>query len=170
MLIQTEIVRHSPIGEYKVICRNAAAEDVEELYSLIEEFARLGIMLPRSREALISQINQFIIAEMDEDFIGCGSLFKLGPDLVEVRSIGLYAEGRGKGIGSMILGKLIEAARGQRIPQVIAFTCEVDFFIRNGFTVVEKGLFPEKFKTDCVNCKRQLACNEIAMVKRIDEY
>lgn len=168
--VKTEKIRLSPIGEYKVVCRNAAAEDVEELYSLIEEYARLGIMLPRSREALISRIDQFVIAEMDDNFIGCGSLFKLSPDLLEVRSIGLYVEGKGKGIGSMILAKLIEAARGQRIPQVIAFTCEVDFFLRNGFTVVEKSLFPEKVKSDCVNCKRQLACNEIAVVKRIDEF
>ncbi|WP_379161584.1 N-acetyltransferase [Paenibacillus sp. sgz5001063] len=158
----------APAGDHKVICRNATVEDVEPLYLMIEEYAQRGIMLPRSRQALTRQIDQFVIAELDGKFIGCGSLFRLGADLVEVRSIGLRDEGKGKGVGSMILEKLTEEARRQKIPKIMALTYAVDFFLRNGFSVVEKEIFPEKVWTDCVNCKKQHCCDEIAVLKKLD--
>ncbi|MEK5256292.1 MULTISPECIES: N-acetyltransferase [Paenibacillus] len=163
------MIRHSsPAGDAQVICRNAVVEDVEPLYLMIEEYAQRGIMLPRSRQALTRQIDQFVIAEIEGRFVGCGSLFKLGNDLVEIRSIGLNDEGKGKGIGSMILAKLVEEARNQKIPKVMALTYAVDFFLRNGFEVVEKEIFPEKVWTDCVNCKKQHACDEIAVLKMLN--
>ncbi len=166
MLAKVEMKRQSaPAGDAQVICRIARVEDVEPLYLMIEEYAQRGIMLPRSRQALTRQIDQFVVAEMDGEFIGCGSLFRLGSDLVEIRSIGLRDEGRGKGVGSMILEKLVEEARRQEIPKVMALTYAVDFFLRNGFEVVQKEIFPEKVWTDCVNCKKQHACDEIAVLK-----
>lgn len=169
MLVKTERIRQSaPAGDHKVICRNATVEDVEPLYLMIEEYAQRGIMLPRSRQALTRQIDQFVIAEIGGRFVGCGSLFRLGNDLVEVRSIGLRDEGKGKGVGSMILEKLTEEARRQGIPKIMALTYAVDFFLRNGFSVVEKEIFPEKVWTDCVNCKKQHACDEIAVLKKLD--
>jgi len=169
VLAKTEMIRHSsPAGDAQVICRNAVVEDVEPLYLMIEEYAQRGIMLPRSRQALTRQIDQFVIAEIEGRFVGCGSLFKLGNDLVEIRSIGLNDEGKGKGIGSMILAKLVEEARNQKIPKVMALTYAVDFFLRNGFEVVEKEIFPEKVWTDCVNCKKQHACDEIAVLKMLN--
>ena len=166
MLAKVEMKRQSaPAGDAQVICRIARVEDVEPLYLMIEEYAQRGIMLPRSRQALTRQIDQFVVAEIDGEFIGCGSLFRLGSDLVEIRSIGLRDEGRGKGVGSMILEKLVEEARRQEIPKVMALTYAVDFFLRNGFEVVQKEIFPEKVWTDCVNCKKQHACDEIAVLK-----
>ncbi|KTD88388.1 N-acetyltransferase [Paenibacillus etheri] len=163
------MIRHSsPAGDAQVICRNAVIEDVEPLYLMIEEYAQLGIMLPRSRQALTRQIDQFVVAEIGGRFVGCGSLFRLGNDLVEIRSIGLNDEGKGKGVGSMILEKLVEEARNQKIPKVMALTYAVDFFLRNGFEVVEKEIFPEKVWTDCVNCKKQHACDEIAVLKMLN--
>ncbi|OMD53148.1 N-acetyltransferase [Paenibacillus sp. FSL L8-0436] len=163
------MIRHSvPAGDQKVICRNATVEDVEPLFLMIEEYAQSGIMLPRSRQALARQIDQFVIAEIGGTFVGCGSLFRLGNDLVEVRSLGLRDEGKGKGVGSMILEKLTEEARRQGIPKIMALTYAVDFFLRNGFTVVEKEVFPEKVWTDCVNCKKQNACDEIAVLKMLN--
>ncbi|KAA1179235.1 N-acetyltransferase [Paenibacillus sp. FSL E2-8871] len=163
------MIRHSsPAGDAQVICRNAVIEDVEPLYLMIEEYAQRGIMLPRSRQALTRQIDQFVVAEIGGRFVGCGSLFRLGNDLVEIRSIGLNDEGKGKGVGSMILEKLVEEARNQKIPKVMALTYAVDFFLRNGFEVVEKEIFPEKVWTDCVNCKKQHACDEIAVLKMLN--
>lgn len=166
MLAKTELIQpSSPARDVEIICRNAVIEDVEPLYLMIEEYAQRGIMLPRSRQALTRQIDQFVVAEIEGRFVGCGSLFRLGNDLVEIRSIGLSEEGKGKGIGSMILSKLMEEAKKQNIPKVMALTYAVDFFLRNGFEVVEKEIFPEKVWTDCVNCKKQHACDEIAVLK-----
>lgn len=70
-----------------VLCRSAVPEDVEPLYQMISGYAERGIMLPRSREVLTRQLELFIVAEVDGEVVGCGSLCKLGADLVEIRSL-----------------------------------------------------------------------------------
>ncbi|MBB3108962.1 amino-acid N-acetyltransferase [Paenibacillus phyllosphaerae] len=150
-----------------VTCRKATTEDVDMLYTLIEGYAKQGIMLPRSRAALERQIDTFIVAEVDGEVVGCGSLFKLGSDLLEIRSLGMTDGYRGLGIGNKIVEALIEEAKEQGIHKVMALTYADNFFKRNGFEVVDKEIFPEKVWTDCVNCPKQHACDEIAVLKRI---
>lgn len=148
-----------------VLCRRAVPEEVEHLFIMIQGYAERGIMLPRSRKVLEQQLDQFVVAEMLGEVIGCGSLCRLGDDLVEIRSLGILEEYKGRGIGSMLLDALLEEARQQQIPKVMALTYEVSFFVKNGFDVVEKEIFPEKVWTDCVFCSKQHCCDEIAVLK-----
>lgn len=151
-----------------VICRKAVPEDVEPLFEMIKGYAERGIMLPRSREVLHRQLEHFIVAEVDGVVVGCGSLCRLGNDLVEVRSLGISEGHKGLGIGSRLLDRLVEEAERQQIPKVMALTYEVSFFLKNGFAVVEKEIFPEKVWTDCVHCSKQDCCDEIAVLKELN--
>ncbi|MCW3791369.1 N-acetyltransferase [Paenibacillus sp. SZ31] len=151
-----------------VICRKAVPEDVEPLYEMIKGYAERGIMLPRSREILHRQLEHFVVAEVDGEVVGCGSLCRLGNDLVEVRSLGISEGHKGLGIGSKLLDRLVEEAEKQQIPKVMALTYEVSFFLKNGFAVVEKEIFPEKVWTDCVHCSKQDCCDEIAVLKELN--
>lgn len=151
-----------------VVCRKAQSSDVDALHELIQSYAEQGIMLPRSREALDRNIGTFIVAEDDGRLVGCGSLCRLGNDLVEIRSLGIAGGYKGQGIGSRMVDSLIDEARSQRIPKVMALTYEVAFFQKNGFRVVDKEIFPEKVWTDCVNCAKQHCCDEIAVLKVIE--
>jgi len=151
-----------------VSCRRATTDDVGSLYDIIQSYAEKGIMLPRSKEALARQIDTFVIAESEGQFVGCGSLFRLGQDLVEIRSLGVTDGYKGQGIGRKLVTFLTDEAREQRIPKIMALTYEVAFFEKIGFTVVPKEIFPEKVWTDCVNCKKQNNCDEIAVLKRLD--
>ncbi|WP_145323298.1 MULTISPECIES: N-acetyltransferase [Paenibacillus] len=151
-----------------VICRKAVPEDVEPLYEMIKGYAERGIMLPRSREILHRQLEHFVVAEVDGEVVGCGSLCRLGNDLVEVRSLGISEGHKGLGIGSRLLDRLVEEAERQQIPKVMALTYEVSFFLKNGFAVVEKEIFPEKVWTDCVHCSKQDCCDEIAVLKELN--
>lgn len=148
-------------------CRNATPDDVESLHNLITGYAEKGIMLPRSREALLRNIDTFVVAEIDGKFVGCGALTRLGEDLVEIRSLGMSEEFKGYGIGGLIVERLIENAQKQGISKIMALTYAVSFFVRNGFEVVEKEIFPEKVWTDCVSCPKRHACDEIAVMKKI---
>lgn len=150
------------------VSRRATLEDVEQLYLLIDDYARKGIMLPRSRKVLERLINDFAVTEVDGAVVGCGSLCKLGDELVEIRSLGIAEGYKGQGLGSMLVKQLVEEAKAQGIPKVMALTYEVSFFLKNGFNVVEKEIFPEKVWTDCVNCSKQHACDEIAVIKILD--
>lgn len=150
-------------------CRKAEENDVQQIYELIAEYAEQGIMLPRSHEALHRHLEHFVVAVADEDdVVGCGSLFQLGSDLVEIRSLGILPSYKGRGIGKRIVDMLEQEARSRGIPKLMALTYEVGFFEKNGFQVVPKEIFPEKVWTDCVHCKKQSCCDEIAVLKRLD--
>jgi amino-acid N-acetyltransferase len=151
-----------------VTVRKASAEDVEKLHVIIQGYAENGIMLPRSSESLHDQIASFVIAEMNDELIGCGSLTQLGPDLVEIRSLGITDGYKGQGIGRKLVDFLLEEARRQKIVKVMALTYEVAFFLKNGFSIVPKEVFPEKVWKDCIHCKKQYCCDEIAVLKRLD--
>src|SRR5690606_2479528 len=112
-------------------------------------------------------IDSFVIAEIDGQFVGCGSLTRLGEDLVEIRSLGMTESYKGYGIGGKIVDQLIVNAQNQGISKIMALTYAVSFFVRNGFHVVEKEIFPEKVWTDCAICPKRHACDEIAVMKKI---
>lgn len=152
----------------QIICRQAVDEDVMAIHEIIQNYAEQGIMLPRTPDMLREQIETFVVAEIAGDVVGCGSLCQLGTDLVEIRSLGIHADHKGKGIGSRLVAMLEEQARKQGIPKLMALTYEVAFFERNGFTVVSKEIFPEKVWRDCIYCKKQHCCDEIAVWKRLD--
>ncbi|QHT60269.1 N-acetyltransferase [Paenibacillus lycopersici] len=154
--------------EAVAVCRRATEDDIEILADLIAGYAEKGIMLPRSRETLKRQIDTFVVAEVGDDVVGCGSLTRLGADLVEIRSLGISEGYKGMGIGSKLVDQLIIEAKEQHIPKIMALTYEVHFFEKNGFTVVNKEIFPEKVWTDCVNCPKQHACDEIAVLKMLN--
>ncbi|WP_019636314.1 N-acetyltransferase [Paenibacillus fonticola] len=147
------------------VCRRARLEDVEPLFQMIDGYAQRGIMLPRSREVLRRQIDDFVVTEVDDMVVGCGSLCRLGEELVEIRSLGISEGYKGRGLGSLLVAELVKEARDLGIPKVMALTYEVSFFLKNGFAVVEKDIFPEKVWTDCIHCPKQHACDEIAVLK-----
>ena len=146
-------------------CRKATPEDVDSLYELIRGYAEKGIMLPRSREVLARQIDTFVVAEIDNKIVGCGSLCQLGTELVEIRSLGISEGHKGQGIGSKLVQFLEGEAREQELPKIMALTYEDNFFRKNGYDVVSKDIFPEKVWTDCIHCAKRDRCDEIAVLK-----
>ncbi|MVO99476.1 N-acetyltransferase [Paenibacillus lutrae] len=151
-----------------IACRKANEVDVDELVEMIQGYASQGIMLPRSREMVQQQLDSFVVAVDEGVLIGCGSLTKLGANLVEIRSLGVSEDYKGKGVGSKLVDCLLEEARDQNITKVMALTYEVRFFQKNGFTIVPKHIFPEKVWTDCMHCKKQYCCDEIAVLRELD--
>ncbi|MFC0212034.1 N-acetyltransferase [Paenibacillus chartarius] len=151
-----------------VACRKATESDLDTLYRIIQGYAEQGIMLPRSKETLQEQLDTFIVAEIDQELVGCGALTRLGPDLVEIRSLGVTDGHKGLGIGKELIAALVKEAELQGVAKVMALTYEVSFFLRNGFTIMPKDVFPEKVWKDCNHCKKRYACDEIAVLRRTD--
>jgi amino-acid N-acetyltransferase len=151
-----------------ITCRKAEKKDIDSMFELIESYADKGIMLPRSRKILLKQLDTFVVAVEEDKVIGCGSLMQLGDDLVEIRSLGVAEDKKGRGIGRRLVESLLEEASRQRIPKVMALTYEVPFFLRSGFYIVSKEIFPGKVWTDCIHCKKQHCCDEIAVLKQLD--
>jgi amino-acid N-acetyltransferase len=151
-----------------VYVRKAELKDIDTLHELIQNYANQGIMLPRSKDMLAEHIDTFMVAEIDQTLVGCGALTRLGPDLIEIRSLGISHGYKGQGIGSQLIESLLHEARNQNVKKVMALTYEVAFFQKNGFDIVPKHIFPEKVWKDCMSCKKQYCCDEIAVLKRLD--
>lgn len=148
--------------------RKANLSDVDGLFDLINYYVPDGIMLYRSKETLTTNIDTFVVAIEQGRVIGCGSLSRLGTDLIEIRSLGVYPEYKSKGIGGLIVDELEKAARKTGAPKLMALTYATNFFQRKGFTVVEKEIFPEKVWLDCSTCAKKERCDEIAVLKQLD--
>ncbi|MDP5273063.1 N-acetyltransferase [Chengkuizengella axinellae] len=152
----------------KINIRLAQQIDIDVMFEIISYYANDGIMLPRSKNILLHQLNDFAVVEVNGEVIGCGSLCQLGDDLVEVRSFGVLPIYKGQGLGKKLLQFLVHEASLRKIPNVMALTYEVEFFTRNGFEVVDKEIFPEKVWKDCIHCKKLDCCDEIAVLKKLD--
>lgn len=148
--------------------RKASLSDVDGLFDLINFYVPDGIMLYRSKETLTANIDTFVVAVAHNRVIGCGSLSRLGTDLIEIRSLGVYPEYKSKGIGGLLVDELERAARDTGVPKLMALTYATNFFQRKGFTVVEKEIFPEKVWLDCSTCAKKDRCDEIAVLKQLD--
>jgi len=73
----------------------------------------------------------------DDMVIGCGALHVMWEDLAEVRTLATDPLWTGRGVGNTLLKRLLEVARDLGVSRVFCLTFEVDFFARNGFSVLE---------------------------------
>ena len=68
----------------------------------------------------------FLILESpDKQTVGCGGLYPVGPDAVELRKMYLLPEARGKGLGKKLLTQLLAEARRLGYKRVILETNSV---------------------------------------------
>ena len=151
----------SPNGH---VLRRAEISDVPSIARLMADFVAQGVLLPRPVGELYQCIREFHVATIAGEVVACGALRLLWGDLGEVRSLAVRPDQRGKGMGAAIVDAVVADARSLGLPRVIALTREVPFFESCGFTQAERDSLPRKVWTDCVQCPRRHACDEVAMV------
>ena len=149
--------------------RDAKVTDAGRIMRLVNDLALRQVMLPRSPASVIEHIRDFVIAELDGEFVGCGSLHVVWSDMAEIRSIAVDPDVQTKGIGRAMADHLIEVARDLEVPKVYAFTYVPGFFEKIGFSVVRHADLPHKMFNDCKNCPKFTACDEIAMMRVLRE-
>ncbi|WP_156727352.1 amino-acid N-acetyltransferase [Streptomyces apocyni] len=125
-----------------VTIRRARTGDVAAVRELLDAYARRSILLDKATVTLYEDIQEFWIAERDDNaqVVGCGALHVMWEDLAEVRTLAVNPELRGSGVGHQLLGKLLQTARWLGVRRVFCLTFEVDFFAKHGF--VEIGETP----------------------------
>ena len=147
--------------------RPARAEDVDAMRMLIDGYAAQDLMLSRSREFLLANLGDYLVAE-DGAFAGCCALASLTPDLAELRSLAVRPETSGRGVGKALVDACIEQARRLGLRRVFALTLVPEFFERCGFTLISLGRLPEKSAAECPVCPKRFACDEQAMLMNLD--
>ncbi len=124
-------------------------------------------MLPRSLNELYEHIRDMFVYEEEGRLKGACALHVVWEDLAEIRSLAVSKEARGRGIGASLIGKCLEEALGIGVSKAFALTYIPDFFMRLGFSAVDKSELPHKIWGDCIRCPKFPDCNEFAVVKKL---
>ncbi|HVX46608.1 MAG TPA: amino-acid N-acetyltransferase [Mycobacteriales bacterium] len=129
-----------------IAIRRARTSDVPTIHSLIRSYA--GILLDKATVSLYEDVQEFWVAQVGDEIVGCGAVHVLWEDLAEVRTVAVDPAHRGRGIGHQLLERLLETAREVGVSRVFVLTFEVDFFAAHGFqkiagTPVQQDVYAE---------------------------
>ena len=99
--------------------------------------------------------------------MACGALEIFTAELGEVRSLAVDEAHAGRGLGSLLVRRIIDEARLLGLSRLMALTYVPAFFHRLGFETVPKETLPEKVWGVCVTCYKFHHCDEIAVLRRL---
>lgn len=157
-----------------VILRRAEPDDVPQILSMVNRFAEQNIMLPRTEENVRQSLGDWIVAAHDgpppasePQVVGCGALVPLTDTLVEIRSLAVHESQQGKGLGSVLVERLVALAREQEYAQVCALTLREQFFVRLGFDLVDRWAISPKIWQACIYCRKFHRCDEVAVLMNL---
>jgi amino-acid N-acetyltransferase len=119
-----------------VAIRRARTSDVPEIKRLVDTYAG-KILLEKNLVTLYESVQEFWVAEVNDEVVGCGALHVLWADLGEVRTVAVAPTVKGHGIGHAIVDRLLTVARDLELQRLFVLTFETEFFARHGFTEIE---------------------------------
>lgn len=151
--------------------RKANLQDIESIFDLLRPYVASGIILPKTRIQLYSNIRDyFVYVDEKEQLLGTAGLHICWKDLVEIRSLAVAESFQGRGIGRALIKVCIDEATSMGLKQVFVLTNNPAFFSYMGFIEVAKEQMPLKIWMDCVNCvKYPDDCDEIPMIFKVQE-
>lgn len=149
--------------------RKARMRDIPGMLALINDYARQGIMLPRTEFELSEGVRDFTVMVDGVQLVGCAALHFYGPVIAEVRSLAIAPVLKGKGAGRLLMQALDEEAVHFELGALFAFTYVPGFFRKLGYREVDRGELPLKAWKDCLRCPKFQACDEIAVLKPLRE-
>jgi amino-acid N-acetyltransferase len=143
--------------------RTGTPADAAAIHSLISANLADGHLLPRSLEDVAAHAARFLVADLDDEVIGCAELAPLSDAVAEVRSLVVSDIYRGRRTGSSLVTALADRARDLGFATLCAFTHQPSHFVRMGFSLVPHVWMPEKIAHDCVTCSQFRQCGQYAV-------
>ena len=116
--------------------RRARTADVPTIKTLVDGYAG-RVLLAKEIVTLYESVQEFLVAELDGDVVGCGALHVLWEDLGEIRTVAVEPRMAGRGIGHAIVARLIANARTLGLERLFVLTFEKQFFSRHGFAEID---------------------------------
>ncbi len=115
--------------------RRARTSDVPAIKALVDFYAG-KILLEKPLVTLYEAVQEFWVAELDGEVVGCGALHVMWSDLGEVRTVAAHPKVRGAGVGHAVVERLLDVARELRLKRIFVLTFETEFFSRHGFAEI----------------------------------
>lgn len=144
--------------------RAAAIGDVPYIHHLLEIYASQGNLLPRPMSELYRHLRDFFVVEIGGTIAACGALEIFTEDLGEVRSLAVADAFKNRGLGSLLVNRIVTEARTIGLRRLMALTYASEFFHKLGFKTVSKDTLPEKVWGICVKCYKFNNCDETAVL------
>ncbi|MGB8714341.1 MAG: amino-acid N-acetyltransferase [Onishia taeanensis] len=136
--------------------RDAELGDVGGLLELLEPLERRGMLVPRSRERLEHEIEDYLVIERDGMIIGCAALHEY-PDarMGELACVAVHGDYRGGNRGERLLADAERRARRRGLSAMFALTTHTaHWFIEKGFGLADIDDLPP-LKRDAYNHARK---------------
>lgn len=119
-----------------MVVRRARTSDVADIKRLVDTYAG-RILLEKNLVTLYEAVQEFWVAELAGEVVGCGALHVLWADLGEIRTVAVDPKVKGRGIGHTVVDRLLEVARELQLERLFVLTFETEFFAGHGFTEIE---------------------------------
>ena len=120
-----------------VVVRPAKTSDIKKIRKIVDSFAEQRRLLSKETVTLYEGVQEFTVAEVGGEIVGCGALHVLWEDLAEVRTVAVIEAMHGKGIGHEILENILSRAKEIGVKKVFCLTFETKFFGAHGFTEIQ---------------------------------
>ena len=155
--------------ENETIVRPAAAEESMNIEIILSTYFLDRDDIPHER---------FFVAEKAGKIIGCAVFETLETPaeeiFFEVHTIAVLPSYRGKGIGRLLLKRLLSEIESERtaeknkkikkiLPEIYTRTTAPNFFIREGFEKAD--IDKKKYWDECVQCSRIDICSQTVLFK-----
>ena len=115
------------------LIRPARTGDIKAIRKIIDTYALQRRVLAKETVTLYEDTQEFFVAEIGNEIVGCGALHVLWEDLGEVRTVAVVEENRGKKIGQQIMRAIIDRAKDLGLKRLFCLTFETGFFGSHGF-------------------------------------
>ena len=119
------------------LVRGAKTSDIKKIRLIVDTYASERKLLSKETVTLYENVQEFTVAEVGGEVVGCGALHVLWEDLAEVRTVAVIKEWQGKKIGHAILEHILVKAKELGVKKVFCLTFETKFFGAHGFTEIQ---------------------------------
>ena len=120
-----------------VVVRSAKTGDVKKIRKIVDAYSDHRRLLSKETVTLFEAVQEFVVAEIDGEVVGCGALHVLWEDLAEVRTVAVIESMHGQGVGHKILDQVLKNAKEIGVKKVFCLTFETKFFGAHGFEEIQ---------------------------------
>ena len=125
-----------------LVVRPARTSDVRSVRRLVDLYSEGRVLLSKATVTLYEDVPDFVVATSQDQVVGCGALHVLWEDLAEVRTLAVDPAFRGRGVGHVLLERLVQRAEDLGVERLFCLTFEIAFFEAHGFFEIDGAPVP----------------------------
>ena len=149
--------------------RRARMSDVDSIHQLVSFWAEKGEILPRTRNNIIHDVQNFVVAEIAGKVVGCASLYIYEKGLAEIRSLVIGQDFHTQGQGQALVQYLLEFAHQMELQDIIVLTYIPEYFSKLSFALIDKSSLADNIILDSEPSPYKDPSDEVAMVYKLKQ-